>query len=161
MPLEWKRSQNPYRCHDFARLQLGPNARPTQVLAQARNLVQRLAAGDVLAVGDEPLDERAIHEASKRLRDPVMLAHELLLVHAPPRAARPTAGALPAVVAELAKVPPPRDRAATPDLNHPLGLLWFVPTPDEAVVGCPTWSELGLVEPGDQDDLRLDIVFDA
>jgi hypothetical protein len=157
MPLEWKRGQNPYVHHHFGKLRLGPGASPNQVVTQARNLTQRLAAGHEVVLAGLKLDEHAVKEASAALREPRTLAEELLLVHPPaPR----EAGKLPALLARLAELTTDPFGPATLQLVHPRAIFWFVPPPGPEALELPPLEALGLGAHGDEADGALDVVFD-
>lgn len=158
MPLEWQRGLNPYMFNYFGKLQLGPNALPTQIVAQAKNLAQLLSAGQTLELAGEVLDEHAINDASSKLREPRPRAEELLLVHPQAEGGKSRLKKIRAKLQKLAMIPEERPM---PELRHPLAVLWFVPAPDPEAAELPPWGEFGFVVPGDEDDRQLDIVFDA
>lgn len=160
MPLKWERGKNPYIYNYFGKLQVGPNMRPTQIVAQARSLVQMIIAGeDIRCAANFPLDEHAINEASSKLRDPRALAEELLLVH--PQPEREKTGKVKKLVDQIKqKATMPKCDTPIP-LLHPLAVFWLIPTPGQEAVDLPDWDELGFVGPGDPEDLLLDIVFDS
>ncbi len=158
MPFKWESGKNPYRYNYFGRLGVGPNVQPREVIAIAKKRCQSLAAGRMLKYTDEHLDEHAVHEASKYLRKPMSLAEELLLVHPQTRHDEKRLEKLTEQVRQLAVLP--EDSRSLP-LYHPLAIFWFLPAPGIEAAEMPGWYDFGFVEPGDPEDLELDIVFDA
>lgn len=158
MPLVWKADANPYVHTAFAVLGLGPNATPPQVVHKAEDLGKKLAGGKAVDVAGVPLDEHAVAEAAKTLKDKETLAEELLLAHphtaAESKKLKDTIKKLAA--AALAAAPPP----ALP-LRHPLAAFALLPPPAPEAVERPTWADFGLPDVGHPDDLALDIVFDC
>jgi len=159
MPFKWEKGKSPYLCNCYGTLQMGPNALPQQLFQQAKNLTQKLAAGQaVKSAAGFTLDEHAVNEASKMLNDPRSAAEELLLVHPQPQSDGPNK--LKALVEQVRKAASfPGERPQIP-LRNPMGLFWFVPAPGPEAAELPAWDELGLVGPLDGEDLALDVVFD-
>lgn len=83
MPLRWMRGKNPYTESGFQELQLGPAARPPQIVAQANNLRLQIEAGRSLTIAGKPLNATDIHRAAALLREASARAEELLLTHWP------------------------------------------------------------------------------
>ncbi len=158
MPFKWDRGINLYVHNHFGRLRLGPNNGPRQIVAQAKNLAQKLAAGGPVELAGQKLDEHAINEASNRLREPGPLAQELLLVHPQTQKESSKLRALADRLRQLAVFP---DEHFPLDLVHPLSLFWFIPAPGVEAAELPEWAAFQLVEAGDPQDLELDIVFDC
>jgi hypothetical protein len=159
MPFRWEKWKNPYICNYFGMLQVGPNVSHQQIAAKARELIQKIAAGQKISLPpDHELDEHAVSEASTKLRDPRSAAEELLLVHPQPETEeRSRIKALVEQVRKKAALP--SERAAIP-LRDPLGVFWFAPTPGVEAAELPEWAEFGLTSARDPEDLALDIVFD-
>jgi len=158
MPLKWERGRNPYVHSYFGRLRIGPNAAPGQINAQAKQLVQKLKAGEKIALGNLELDEHALNEADTKLRKPYTLAQELLLTHPQPMDESKKVKKLCEELRQVAVLP--EARAPLP-LLHPLAIFFFTPTPSPEVVELPEWEAFGIVRPGDEQDLALDVVFDS
>ena len=160
MPLKWERNRNPYVSNYFGKLHMGPNVVPTQIIAQARGIVQMLANGrEVKCAGGYPLDEHAVNEASKKLTVSNSHAEELLLVHSQPQ--REDKKDIKTLVTQLRqKAVLAADRSPVP-LQHPASIFWFLPPPGPESAELPPWEAFGSVEPGDPDDLELDIKREA
>jgi hypothetical protein len=158
MPLKWKRGVNPYIFNYFGKLRVGPESRPVQIVEQAKKLCKLLQAGETIELAGEELDEHALSEASSKLREPGPLAEELLLVHHCKQASGRQTKKLVDRLHKLITVPNGR---TVPKLRDPLAIFWLLPAPREEAAELPPWSDLGLVEPGDAEDLELDIVFDC
>jgi hypothetical protein len=157
MPLKWQRGVNPYRYNYFGKLHIGPHFRPPQLLEQARNLIQKLTGGEPIELPGPPLDEHAINEAVSKLREPRSLAEELLLVHA---VGPKTKNRLRSVISDLqavAVLPSERDPL---ELVGPATVFCLVGPPGAEAAAFPELSAFGFVQPGDEQDLQLDIVFD-
>jgi hypothetical protein len=157
MPMKWVRDTNPYVHNYFGRLRIGPNATPVQIGAQSKKLLQKIVSGQkVILVGQE-LDEHAVSEAAKKLYEPASLGEELLLVHPQKTQKDRVWKKLAEQVQRLAVFPVPE---CPPPLVHPLAVFWFVPAPGVEAVELPPWEAFGFVEPGDEADIALDVVFD-
>lgn len=157
MPMKWFRGLNPYVHHFSGRLRISPNATPVQIDAQCKKLLQKLKAGKAVELAGQKLDEHAVSEAAKKLYEPGSLAEELLLVHSRGTQREKDWRKLATKLRETAVFPVPE---YPPPLVHPLAVFWFVPAPDEETAGWPPWDAFGFVEPGDEADAALDVVFD-
>jgi hypothetical protein len=145
MPLKWEKGKNPYACTCFARLQVGPATRPAQIVQRAKNLAQKIAAGEnAQNPSGAPMDEHAVQEASSKLREPASLAEELLLAHPP--APEPDAKKAKEIFARLKKAAVLPGRAAPLSLAHPLAILWFTPAPGPETAELPGWKSLDIPE---------------
>lgn len=158
MPLKWTPARNPYLHHAFGVLRLGPHAPPAAIEQQAKNLAQSLRAGGSVSCGGQPLDEHAIGEAAKSLRDPRSLAEELLLVHPQPKGGGDNVNKLVKRLREVSQPPP---APLLPALKSAASLAWFVSEPAPELASPPRWAELGLPGPDSSEDRALDIVFDS
>ena len=160
MPLKWERNKNPYLSNYFGKLHIGPNIVPAQIFAQALGLNQKLASGqEVKCSGGHPLDEHAVNEAAKKLTDSGAHAEELLLVHSQPQ--REDKKKMKTLVNHLRQKAVLADDRSPVPLLHPAGVFWFLPAPSPESTELPPSDAFGLVEPGNPDDLVLDIVFDS
>lgn len=157
MPLKWERGRNPYLDTCYARLQIGPNVVPNQIVAQAKTLKQKLNAGGKLEVGGQALDEHAIGEAQRNLLGDETRAHELLLVHSEPAS---EAKRIAATCESLRQAATPPDERAPLPLAEPAAIFWFTPAPGPEAALPPPWSAFAFIEPGAPEDLAGDIVFD-
>jgi len=157
MPLKWERGVNPYVFSYFGKVRSGPNSTPAQIQARATALINRLSAGESVALADRPLDEFAISEAAKGLLEPGVQAEELLLVHPQRRDERAN---LDRVVTQVTQAAALADERQMPALVCAGAIFWFVPAPDGDSARLPAFEALGLVTPGDEKDLQLDVVFD-
>ncbi len=157
MPLRWEPGKNPYVFNYFSKLEVGPSAVPVQITQQADNRAKSVNQRPIMLCGVE-LDEHAIREASTALRQPDSHAEELLLVHPHTRRERTKLKGLIEELNRLAVLP---ERPAQIPLHHPLAVFWFVPEPGPESAEMPEWREFGFVEPGDDMDRELDIVFDC
>lgn len=159
MPFKWELGKNPYVFNYFGKLELGPTAKPGQIVTQARMRSQTAnAQPGKLQLGGVVLDEHVIMEASGKLREPAALAEELLLVHPQTRRERDR---LTKVVEELRQITAVPEYMQQVRLHHPLALLWLLLPPGAEAAELPVWSDLGLSEAGDEADQALDIVFDG
>jgi len=161
MPFEWKQGRNPYRWNYFGILGVGPNVQRTQIVAQEKKLLQKIAhlngKGEKLEVAGQAVDEHTVTSASARLQNADTLAQELLLAHPQPVRDDKRRKNLAEQLRTLAA--PPLEAAPVP-LHAPLALFWFVPAPGAEAAERPGFDELGLVAAGDPADLELDIIFD-
>ena len=158
MPLKWQRGINPYRYNYFGKLRVGPHFRPPQLLEQARNLIQKLTGGEPSTLPGPTLDEHAIQEAVSKLREPRALAEELLLVHAVGPREKSRLKAVIVAIQTAAVLPPDRDPL---ELVRPAAILRLIGPPDPEAAAAPELAALGLVQPADEADRQLDIVFDS
>ena len=158
MPFRWERGENPFIHNYFGKLSVGPNTPPGTISQQAKNLAQKLVAGGTIELAGVKLDEYEIKQAPAQLREPRSWAEELLLVH--PQASHDQKG-LKATAEKLRQIAVlPEDHEPLP-LLHPLALFWFTPSPGPEAAELPEWGNFGLIEPGSETDLVLDIVFDC
>ncbi len=158
MPLRWQRGTNPYVHNYFGRLRIGPNTKPRLIVEHAKRQRQKLATGEKLELAGQEVDEHAVGEASERLRESGSLAEELLLVHPQSDQKGKQWKEMANQLQEAARLSEDREPLA---LAHPSGILWFTPAPGVEAADLPEWEALGLVGPGDPEDLALDIVFDC
>lgn len=157
MPMKWLHGANPYVHNYFGRLRIGPNATPVQIGAQRKKLVQKIESGQEIVLAGQRLDQHTVSEAANMLYEPASLGEELLLVH-PQRTQKDHEWKkLAAHVQCLAVFPIPE---CLPPLLHPLAVFWFIPAPSVEAVELPPWEAFGLVEPNDEADTALDIIFD-
>jgi hypothetical protein len=157
MPLKWQQGINPYIFNYFGKLQVGPTSPPKNFQPQAKRFVQKLAAGEVIELGGRALDEHGINDASRKLLDPRVRAGELLLAH--PQAGQ-TGKNLKTVADQVRREAVLPTEREMPRLLHPTAIFWFVPGPGPEAAELPPFEDLGLVAAGDEDDAKLDIVFD-
>ena len=160
MPLKWEEDKNPFVENCFGKLHVGANTSPPQIVAQARELKRQMDAGlDVTSVGDVPLDEFTVNNASQILLTPEGRAEEMLLVHW-----QPSSGVKKAKIQELrkelTKATELPEGNSIPQLRCPAFIFWFVPRPGVELFDLPEWEELGLEHEHTDGDRRLDVVFD-
>jgi hypothetical protein len=155
--MKWVRGTNPYVHNYFGRLRIGPNATPVQIGAQRKKLVQKIDSGQEVNLAGQKLDQHAVSEAANMLYEPASLGEELLLVHPQGIQKDREWKKLAEQVRRLAVFPVPE---RPPPLLHPLAVFWFVPAPGVEAVELPPWEAFGFVEPGDEADIALDVVFD-
>jgi hypothetical protein len=155
--MKWVRGTNPYVHNYFGRLRIGPNATPVQIGAQRKKIAQKIDSGQDVILAGQKLDQHAVSEAANMLYEPASLGEELLLVHPQGTQKDRQWKKLAEQVRRLAVFPAPE---CPPPLVHPLAVFWFVPAPGVEVVELPPWEAFGFVEPGDEADIALDVVFD-
>lgn len=158
MPLQWNRDRNPYIHSCFGRLRLGPNAKKTVIVEQARNLAKQVAAGHGVILAGIDLDEHAVNDAASRLQDAATLGHELLLTHSQPARDKKRLNKVVDDIRTMATLP---EDPSLPELQHALSLFWFVRAPGPDAAELPPLEAFGLVQAGDDQDSALDVVFDA
>ena len=158
MTLKWHEDRNPYVFNPFGILQLGPFAKPNEIVPQEKKLRTKLKRGSqTLELAGVTLEEHDLGDASKQLRDPKSLAEALLLVHPQTRInARRRKSLIESVLGEDSAAP----LADRVKFNHAGGVCWFAPPATEALEQ-PTWEQIaGSLAAGGGTDLLLDIEFD-
>jgi hypothetical protein len=158
MPLKWEKGKNPYLHNYFCILEIGPNTPVAQIAQRAKSLVQRVEQGFFHEIDGQSVDQHKISEAGSRLTDDRSRAPELLLMHPELKHDRRELTIIESKLANLAQIPATHEPLP---LRHPLGIFWFVPQPDEKAADWPHWHDFHLTEPGDPDDLDLDVIFDS
>jgi hypothetical protein len=151
MPFTWQKGKNPYLFYYYSRLQIGPNTPALQIIQKAQSLTQLLKAAEKdRSAACRDLDEHAVSEAARELRNPRAVAEELLLVH--PQPAGEDSSKLKALVEQLRKRAAfAGERPAIP-LREPQAILWFLPAPGCEAVPLPPCDELGLTGTNDPED---------
>lgn len=161
MPMKWERGRkSPYACNHFAVLRVGPNTRRPEIKQTSDNAFRELQTGSkVLCACGHEVDQHQLGYATSQLLEANSLAEELLLIHPQPhRDKRAKVRILVDNLHKAAALPLPRGSIP---LRHPAAIFWFIPLPGADTIELPAWSDFGLVQAGDPDDLALDIVFDS
>ena len=158
MPLQWRRDHNPYLHNPFGILGVGPNTPPDHIAAVAEQLARRAKVGQPPRLAGQPLGPHQIREARNRLLDDRTRAPELLLAHPEAQQVHKPIQRLAAGLKQAAVLPQSDE---PPPLLHPAAIFSLVPCPEPDAAQWPALDDIGLVEPGDPEDLALDIVFDS
>ena len=157
MPFKWKQNRNPYRYNYFNILRIGPQATSAQLVQRGRQLSQEHSVGQCQELDCVEITEHDIAEASTKLRDPRTKIEEMLLVHAP---ALKDKKRLKSLISSLEKLSSLPDTLPEFVVANPMAVFWFIQDPVADSVVLPAWEELGFCVAGDEQDSKMDIVFD-
>ncbi len=158
MTLQWKKGRNPYVHNPHGFLQLGPFAKPNEIIPQEKKLRTKLKRSrEALTLAGVALGEHDLGEASKQLRDPASLARALLLVHPQNRL---NVRRRKQLTGEIRDENNERTLVDTLKFRRPAGLCWFAPSPRESLV-LADWREFAAdLEPRGAMERLLDIEYD-
>ena len=137
MPLKWDNQRNPFTHNAFRILRAGPGIVPVQVVQLAQNLAREIQSGKPVELHGMPITAEDAQNASADLRNPETLVEEALLAH----------------------LPPPNKTNAPDAAPYVQQLLTFLFSNE--VLSSRELSRFNPGRPGDADDLKCDIVFDA